>query len=65
MDQALQHKNPVADQRNQVAVPETNAQREQHDATEALLKRVPDDPGALLRRKFALEYARRQQEGEK
>jgi Ca-activated chloride channel family protein len=44
---------------------ETAAQREQREATEALLQRVPDDPGGLLRRKFALEYARRQQEGEK
>ena len=30
-----------------------------------LLQRVPDDPGALLRRKFAIEYARHQQEGDK
>ena len=50
---------------NKVAVQETNAQRERRDATDALLNRVPDDPGALLRRKFALEYARRQQEGDK
>jgi len=44
---------------------ESTAQREQREANEALLQRVPDDPGGLLRRKFALEYARRQQEGEK
>ena len=44
---------------------ESTPQREQREATEALLQRVPDDPGGLLRRKFALEYARRQQEGEK
>ena len=44
---------------------ESTSQREQREATEALLQRVPDDPGGLLRRKFALEYARRQQEGEK
>jgi DNA sulfur modification protein DndC len=27
------------------------------------LRRVPDDPGGLLRRKFQLEYQRRQQRG--
>ncbi len=48
-----------------MAAKETDAQREQRDAIESLLQRVPDDPGGLLRRKFALEYARRQQEGEK
>jgi Ca-activated chloride channel family protein len=44
---------------------ETTSQREQTEATEALLQRVSDDPGGLLRRKFALEFARRQREGEK
>jgi hypothetical protein len=28
-----------------------------------LLRRIPDDPGALLRRKFALEQRRRVLEG--
>jgi Ca-activated chloride channel family protein len=28
-----------------------------------MLRRVPDDPGGLLRRKFAIEARRRQQEG--
>lgn len=42
---------------------ETPQQREQRIANEAWLKRVPDDPGSLLRRKFALEYARRQDQG--
>jgi Ca-activated chloride channel family protein len=45
-------------------VKESAAQREQREANEALLQRVPDDPGSLLRRKFALEYARRQQGGD-
>lgn len=38
-------------------------EREQQQAMEHLLQRVPDDPGGLLRRKFQLEYQRRQQEG--
>ena len=42
---------------------ETAAERERRIANEAWLQRVPDDPGGLLRRKFALEYQRRQQEG--
>ena len=29
------------------------------------LQRVPDDPGGLLRRKFQLEYQRRQQQGDR
>jgi Ca-activated chloride channel family protein len=44
-----------------VAVPaETEAEREQRQAVEQWLQRVPDDPGGLLRRKFQLEYERRQ-----
>jgi Ca-activated chloride channel family protein len=65
IQQALQKKNPAADQRTPVALHESNAQREKREAVEALLQRVPDDPGGLLRRKFALEYARRQQEDQK
>ena len=43
------------------AVPaETEAEREQRQAVEHWLQRVPDDPGGLLRRKFQLEYERRQ-----
>ena len=37
--------------------------REQRQAREAWLRRVPDEPGGLLRAKFRLEYERRQQEG--
>lgn len=40
--------------------PLTSAQREQRAANEAWLKRVPDEPGSLLREKFKLEYERRQ-----
>lgn len=38
---------------------------EQQQAAEQLLRQVPDDPGALLRRKFALEHRRRVLEGER
>ncbi|GMV29665.1 MAG: hypothetical protein AMXMBFR59_17900 [Rhodanobacteraceae bacterium] len=44
-----------------VAVPaETEAERERRQAVDQWLQRVPDDPGGLLRRKFQLEYERRQ-----
>lgn len=42
---------------------ETPAQREQRQAVEAWLRRVPDEPGNLLKTKFRLEYERRQKEG--
>ena len=38
---------------------ETAEQRERRIANEAQLQRVPDEPGALLRAKFRLEYERR------
>lgn len=47
----------------QHAAPETAQQRERRQANEAWLRRIPDDPGSLLRNKFELEYRRRQQEG--
>ena len=43
---------------------ETAEQREKRQAVEAWLKRVPDDPGGLLKTKFRLEYERRQKEGQ-
>ena len=43
---------------------ETQAERERRLANEAWLRRVPDDPGGLLRAKFRLEYDRRQQGGQ-
>lgn len=39
------------------------AATEQQQALNQWLQRVPDDPGGLLRRKFQLEYERRQREG--
>lgn len=38
----------------------TPAQRERQQANDAWLKRVPDDPGSLLRERFKIEYGRRQ-----
>jgi Ca-activated chloride channel family protein len=43
---------------------ESPAQRERRLANEAWMRRVPDDPGGLLRAKFRLEYERRQLEGQ-
>lgn len=45
------------------AGPESAEERERRIANEAWLRRIPDDPGGLLRRKFRIEYERRQQEG--
>lgn len=45
------------------ADPGAMAEEEQRRAVEQWLRRVPDDPGGLLRRKFALEHQRRQSEG--
>lgn len=41
---------------------ETPGQRERRQAVEAWLRRVPDEPGGLLKTKFQLEYERRQKE---
>lgn len=41
------------------------AATEQQQALNQWLQRVPDDPGGLLRRKFQLEYERRQRDGGK
>ncbi|MEM9384402.1 MAG: VWA domain-containing protein [Pseudomonadota bacterium] len=39
-------------------------EREQEAAVEQWLRRIPDDPGGLLRRKFVYELQRRRQQGE-
>lgn len=54
---------PTAESSGTVMNGEQRQQREQQQAVEAWLRRVPDDPGGLLRRKFLIEYQRRQQEG--
>lgn len=43
---------------------ETAEQRERRQAVDAWLKRVPDEPGSLLKAKFRLEHDRRQKEGQ-
>ena len=43
---------------------ETPEQRERRLANQAQLQRVPDDPGALLRARFRIEYQRRRQSGD-
>lgn len=63
IDQALGEK---ADEKGEAPVAasrEEEAAREQQQALEQWLQRVPDDPGGLLRRKFQLEYERRQRGG--
>ncbi|MFC4729403.1 VWA domain-containing protein [Coralloluteibacterium thermophilus] len=44
--------------------PEARREDEQRQAVEQWLRRVPDDPGGLLRRKFELEHRRRQLQGD-
>ncbi|MFC0677010.1 tetratricopeptide repeat protein [Lysobacter korlensis] len=64
VQRALQQRKP---QRSGEPVPgkaETPAEREQRIANEAWLRRVPDDPGGLLRAKFRLEHQRRQEQTE-
>jgi len=59
IDQALEDK---ATDTQAIAAPSPaeQAQNEQRQALNQWLQRVPDDPGGLLRRKFQLEYERRQ-----
>jgi len=44
--------------------PATAAERERELANEAWLRRIPDDPGGLLRERFRLEQFRRRQGGD-
>ncbi|WP_395791126.1 VWA domain-containing protein [Aquimonas sp.] len=64
MQEALQETEQPPEQQAQPIDAETMAESERQQAIEQLLRRVPDDPGGLLRRKFLLEYQRRQREGE-
>lgn len=69
VDQALADKDDAANKDGQEgkvvqrAEPRDDAAQEKQQALEHWLERVPDDPGGLLRRKFQLEYQRRQQGG--
>ena len=65
MQQALGRKTPGdAGKASRPPPGETTQQREQRLADEAWLRRVPDDPGGLLRARFLLEYQRRQEQGQ-
>lgn len=66
MQRALQQAKgkPQPDNKPKSQALETAAQREHRLANEAWLKRVPDDPGGLLRAKFRIEYERRQMSGQ-
>ena len=69
MQQALDAQNTESDQAQKerqasaAVSAEQISEAEREQAMQQLLRRVPDDPGGLLRRKFILEYQRRQQEG--
>jgi Ca-activated chloride channel family protein len=63
MQQALQKEQKQKQTGKQTAQKESPQDRERRLANEAWLRRVPDDPGGLLRAKFRLEYERRQLEG--
>ena len=66
MRQALQRQQEQASGQTVDGKPparETAQQREQRQAVEAWLRRVPDDPGGLLRARFQLEQQRREREG--
>lgn len=66
IDQALAEQDADDGERvDAAAADESAAEREQRQSVEQWLRRVPDDPGALLRRKFALEHQRRQREGQR
>lgn len=66
MQQALEQadEKPEAEPEPDALTAEAMAEAEKRQALEQLMRRVPDDPGGLLRRKFLLEYQRRQREGE-
>jgi Ca-activated chloride channel family protein len=62
MQRALENARPADDgepQPGDPERPETEAERERRQAGEAWLRRVPDDPGGLLRARFRLEHERR------
>lgn len=66
IDQALANESKQGDESATApsgTAEEDDASREKKQALEHWLQRVPDDPGGLLRRKFQLEYQRRQQRG--
>lgn len=63
MEDALEHDASAPSSSPGPDGPQDAQEREHRQAHEAWLRRVPDDPGGLLRAKFRLEYDRRQREG--
>ena len=61
MEQAMQQSR--ASTPSQAQANETAEQRERRQATEAWIRRVPDEPGSLLKAKFRIEHERRGREG--
>lgn len=63
MQRALDARGAAGDDTPQAGAPDTaphdSADAERRQANEALLRRLPDDPGGLLRAKFRLEHERR------
>ncbi|MGH8548510.1 MAG: tetratricopeptide repeat protein, partial [Methylococcales bacterium] len=56
-DQAIEGHNVSADQEGRrLADTEHPSEQELHQANEQWLRRIPDDPGGLLRRKFLYQY---------
>lgn len=62
--QQKDNENKDAQQQKSLSAEEMREQKEQQQATEQWLRRIPDDPGGLLRRKFQYEYQRKQAEGD-
>ncbi|MCD9087991.1 tetratricopeptide repeat protein [Stenotrophomonas sp. SY1] len=67
MEQAMRQQQAQADQnkaqKDAARAAMTPQQREQQQAVDAWMQRVPDEPGNLLKAKFQLEYERRMREG--
>ncbi|MGQ4661509.1 VWA domain-containing protein [Lysobacter sp. F6437] len=65
MQEALQaaKEDGKADDPAEAGPTESPEQRERRLANEAWLRRIPDDPGGLLREKFRLEHQRRRMQG--
>lgn len=64
MEQALKEAEAAQENAEGKAAPPLDpAEAEKQQAADQWLRRIPDDPGGLLRRKFALEHRRRVLEG--
>lgn len=63
-DQEAQRSEPDASEQPEAAEEMTASRDEQRDALEQWLRRVPDDPGGLLRRKFQYETNQRLRRGD-